>query len=94
MIPIQDLLNRIRWDEKFGQGRFEIEYYDRVESKMLRVPLDRVAFVEGEHFFFDVIAPDGAAHSVPLHRVRAVWKDGLLIWQRKRGRESANNRSS
>jgi len=33
MIPIQELLNRIKWDKSFGAGRFEITYYDRVEEK-------------------------------------------------------------
>ena len=31
MIPIQELLSRIRWDESFGKGDFEIGYYDRVD---------------------------------------------------------------
>ncbi len=84
MMPIQDLLNRIRWDVRFGQARFEIGYYDRVEKTLLRVPLEKVCFSDAEHYFLDVIAPDGAVHSVPLHRVRAVWRDGMLIWQRER----------
>ncbi|HEX8011089.1 MAG TPA: DUF504 domain-containing protein [Casimicrobiaceae bacterium] len=84
MIPIQALLSRIRWDEAFGQARFEIDYYDRVEKKLVHVPLERVLLSDGQRFFLDVIAPDGAVHSVPLHRVRAVWRDGVMIWQRKR----------
>lgn len=82
MMPIQDLLNRIRWDRDFGQARFELGYYDRVEKTLVRVPLERVSFSEGGHFFFDVIAVDGVVHSVPLHRVRAVWRGGVLIWRR------------
>jgi uncharacterized protein (UPF0248 family) len=82
MITIRDLLNRIRWDRDFGQARFEFGYYDRVEKKRVRVPLEKVSFSEGEHFFLEVIAPDGAVHSVPRHRVRAVWRDGSLIWRR------------
>jgi hypothetical protein len=35
MIPTQDLLSRIRWDEDFGRARFEIAYYDRVEKKVI-----------------------------------------------------------
>jgi uncharacterized protein (UPF0248 family) len=83
MIPIQDLLHRIRWDQEFGRAHFEIVYYDRVDKRLLRVPLERASLSEGQHYFLDVIAPDGALHSVPLHRVRAVWRDGVQIWQRK-----------
>lgn len=42
MIPIQELLNRIRWDESFGKGDFEIGYYDRVDGTINRVPLSGV----------------------------------------------------
>ena len=82
MMPIQDLLNRIRWDRDFGQARFELGYYDRVEKTLIRVPLENVSFSEGEHFFLEVNAPDGAVHSVPQHRVRAVWRNGVLSWRR------------
>lgn len=39
MIPIHQLLARIRWDPQFGQGRFEIAYYDRVKRALMRLPL-------------------------------------------------------
>jgi len=29
MIPIHELLARIRWDPEFGAARFEIAYFDR-----------------------------------------------------------------
>ena len=41
MTPIHELLDRIRWDKDFGQGRFEIGYHDRHETT-----LQRVAFQE------------------------------------------------
>jgi uncharacterized protein (UPF0248 family) len=84
MMPIQELLSRIRWDPAFGRARFEIAYYDRVDRTLVRVPLANVSPSEGPHYFLDIVAPDGVAHSVPLHRVRAVWRDGELIWRRER----------
>jgi uncharacterized protein (UPF0248 family) len=82
MQPIQDLLNRIRWDPEFGRGHFEIAYYDRVEKALVRVPMERVAFPPGDHFALEAVTEDGAAHSVPLHRVREVSRDGIVIWRR------------
>ena len=82
MIPIQELLNRIRWDPVFGRGYFEIGYLDRVAGGIVRVPLEEVQFPPDDHFSFIRIAPDGAAHSIPFHRVRRVFKDNELIWQR------------
>ena len=44
MLPIQQLLNRIRWDQRFRAGKFEIGYYDRRERRILMVPYDRIQF--------------------------------------------------
>jgi uncharacterized protein (UPF0248 family) len=83
MIPIQDLLHRIQWDPDFGRAEFEIGYYDRVTRTIVRVPFRRVHFERGEHFAFEAVEDDGSVHAVPLHRVREVWRNGTLIWQRE-----------
>lgn len=83
MIPIQDLLHRIQWDPEFGKGEYVLGYYDRVARRVTRVPLRRIRLEEGEHFAFEAIEDDGSAHSVPLHRVRELWRDGALIWKRR-----------
>jgi uncharacterized protein (UPF0248 family) len=82
MTPIQDLLHRIQWDPQFGQGRFVVGYYDRVRGGIVRVPFQRLSFHSGDRFSFDLVAEDGSARMVPLHRVREVWRNGQLIWQR------------
>jgi uncharacterized protein (UPF0248 family) len=82
MIPIQELLSRIRWDPEFGRGKFIIGYYDRIEAQIIKVPLARIAFATDSPASFDAIEADGSVHSVPYHRVREVYRDGELIWQR------------
>lgn len=83
MIPIRALLDRIRWDPAFGQGDFVIGYYDRVRRAIVEVPLARIQFDPGNRFSFTAFDADGTAHDVPLHRVREVRRDGVLIWQRR-----------
>ena len=82
MIPIQELLSRIRWDPEFGRGKFIIGYCDRIEEHIIKVPLARIAFATDSHSSFDAIAAVGSAHSIPYHRVRELYRDGALIWQR------------
>lgn len=84
MTPIQDVLHRIQWDPEFGNARFMIGYYDRLDDRIIRVPFQRVHLARGEHFSFDVIDEDGTTRMVPFHRVREVWRNGVLIWQRKK----------
>lgn len=83
MTPIQDLLHRIQWDPGFGKGRFTIGYFDRVLAEVVRVPFQRLHLPPGEHFSFDVEEADGTRRMVPFHRVREVWRDDVLIWERK-----------
>jgi uncharacterized protein (UPF0248 family) len=82
MIPIRSLLDRIRWDSEFGRAAFTIGYYDRVERKIVTVPLARIHLESGNHFSFTAVEEDGSVHEVPFHRVREVYRDGVLIWQR------------
>jgi uncharacterized protein (UPF0248 family) len=82
MIPIHELLNRIRWDPAFAKGRFVLGYYDRVDDTVVRVPINRVQLTPGDHFAFQVTDPDGYTHEVPFHRVRDVYRDGERIWHR------------
>ena len=84
MIPIQELLNRIRWDREFGKGSFEVGYFDHKEQKLLRVPFQKMVFENGNHFSFQTASSEGEWLTIPFHRVREVFKDGHPIWQRRR----------
>lgn len=82
MIPIHELLNRLRWDTEFARGGFVLGYYDRVADGLIRVPAGRITLTPGEHFSFQVTDADGQVRDIPFHRVREVYKDGALIWHR------------
>ncbi len=82
MIPIHELLNRIRWDKHFGDATFRIGYYDRVEHDIVLVELAEARFPADDHSLFEWTDPEGETHSVPLHRIKQVYRNGELIWQR------------
>jgi uncharacterized protein (UPF0248 family) len=82
VIPIRALLDRIRWDPEFGRSDFTLGYYDRIERRVVQVPLARIHLESGNRFSFTAVAADGELHEVPFHRVREVYRDGELIWQR------------
>lgn len=83
MRPIHELLNRIKWDDKFAHASFIIGYYDRFENKVIKVPLKMIYFDKHDHFDFELTDDMGEHHSIPLHRIRQVYRNGELIWQRK-----------
>jgi uncharacterized protein (UPF0248 family) len=83
MIPIQDLLHRIRWDPEFGRSEFVIGYHDRVEHEIILVPFIEITFPKDAAGVFELIDGEDQTHTIPLHRVRSVYKDGELIWRRE-----------
>jgi uncharacterized protein (UPF0248 family) len=89
MIPIHELLNRIRWDPEFAKGNFELGYYDRAENRIILVPLREVSFPEDAPRSFQLTDVEGQVHRVPFHRVREVYKDSQRIWHR--GEASAHS---
>ena len=82
MIPIIQLLNRIRWDRTFGDADFIIGYYDRVADDIIRVPFSSLIMEAGNHFAVLIFNEDSILHTVPLHRIREVYRNGELIWCR------------
>ncbi len=83
MIPLHELLSRIYWDPEFGRSEFKIGYLDYLRATLVYVPLPEVRPEADSHFSFEVTDEDGIVHSVPYHRVKEVWKDGVLIWHRE-----------
>lgn len=82
MVTIHELLARIRWDQEFGQGHFEIGYLDHLEERIIRVPFEDVVFEDGNQFSFQLQDSNGDVRTIPFHRVREVYKDNVLIWKR------------
>ena len=82
MQPLDELLNRIRWDAEFGTGLFALGYYDRVARREQLVLFSDVRFDTDSPGMFTVEDEDGVVRRIPLHRVRTVYKNGAVIWQR------------
>ena len=82
MIPIHELLSRIRWDRAFADAEFALGYYDRVVNRVIVVPFTEVTLIPDDKFAFEVVDQEGELHSVPFHRVRDVYRNGELIWHR------------
>jgi len=83
MIPIHKLLSRIQWDKEFGQGFFEIGYYDRAMDEIIRIPYSAIIIVRDNRYSIRIMDDEGIIHSVPMHRIKEVYKDRELIWHRE-----------
>ena len=84
MIPIHELLNRIRWDQDYGKADFVIGYYDRVADTIILVPFKEISFDPEDHFDFSLRDEDGQSLTIPMHRIRQVFRNDELIWTREK----------
>jgi uncharacterized protein (UPF0248 family) len=81
METIRHLLNRIRWDEQFGRGEFEVGIYDRMADRVDFRPLNELSMEKGNHSSFRILV-DGEWAVIPFHRIREVRRNGKSIWKR------------
>ncbi|MBE0540111.1 MAG: DUF504 domain-containing protein [Verrucomicrobia bacterium] len=82
MVPIHELLNRIRWDPEFAKGDFQLGYYDRAEDRIIQVPLKEITYPEDSPQTFQLVDIEGEVHRIPFHRVREVYRNAQRIWHR------------
>ena len=83
MIPIHEVLNRIRWDTEFARGEFQLGYFDRVDKRIILVPFAEITFSKDDPSAFRLVDDEGQTHRIPFHRVRDAYKNGQRIWHRK-----------
>ncbi len=63
-------------------SKFTIGYYDRVADAIILIPFQAIHFPQGDHFSFEVVDEEGESHAIPYHRVKRIYQDNRLIWQR------------
>jgi len=79
MIPIKDFLNKIKWDDNLKEEDFSISYFDRVEKKLIKINFQDIIRFEGN---FIILKVNNKDINIPIHRIRRVEKEGVVVWQR------------
>jgi len=79
MIPIKDLLNKIKWDKRENPSDYTIYYYDRIRKELIPFPFTSIKHIS-ENFL--LIATDEGEKEIPLHAIKLVRKKGEQLWKR------------
>ena len=79
MITIKNLLNKIKWDKRENPEEYFIFYYDRILDKLIRIPYTKIKKLEGSFMVLD----NEEESNIPLHRVKKVMKNNVVVWERK-----------
>lgn len=80
MIPIQDLINKIRYSPAENPEDYTLFYYDRVEDKLKPLKLTDINKIE-EGFL--TLKKQDRETNLPLHRIKKVKKKEKIVWERK-----------
>ncbi|MBW2968049.1 DUF504 domain-containing protein [Candidatus Woesearchaeota archaeon] len=80
MITIQELINKIKWDDREDPSEYSLSYIDRITLKLIPVKYTDILRVEEG---FMVLMKKGEETHIPLHRIREVRKKEVVIWQRR-----------
>ena len=77
MKTIKDLINKIKYDKK-EKGDYSLFYIDRIENNYKEIKFKDIKRIEGN---FLIINKDKETE-IPLHRIKIVKKNGMVIWRR------------
>ena len=79
MQPIQNLLNKIKWDKREKPADYSIFYLDRILNKLIQIPYTKIKKIEGSFMILD----NEEETNIPLHRIKKVMKNNVAVWGRK-----------
>ena len=79
MIPIKELLNKIKWDKRENPEDYTISYYDRVKKEIIEIPYKKITHISENFMLIDA---NGEEKMIPLHAIKIVRKKGEQLWKR------------
>lgn len=81
---IDDLLNKIRWNQEYLSFKFEIGYIPEGLSKIVLISFSDMEFGEKDTEAFQLKSNSGRhGEWIPFDSVVDVYKNGLLLWHKE-----------
>ena len=81
MMTAFELLNKVKWDKKENPAEYTLAYHDRIKNTNVELPLSEVVAIDQLAF---TIRKGKDDVEIPLHRLRKIYKRGLLLWDREK----------
>ena len=90
MIPIKELINKIKWDKREKPEEYTLWFLDL--DKLVEMKYTDIKKLDGN---FMVVEKEGEEVEIPLHRIREVRRKGVVVWKRevaKQGKQGAEQK--
>ncbi len=79
MIPIKELLNKIKWDKRENPEDYTVGYYDRLRKEIIEFPFKAIKEIDENFMLIEI---NGEEKTIPLHAIKIVRKKGEQLWKR------------
>jgi len=76
---MREAINSILWNQRESKERYSLLVLDRFDG-IIEIPLREVERVDRGYIYFR----DPPGKFIPIHRVRAILKDGEIVWSRRK----------
>ena len=80
MLTAKDMLDKIKWSNKFNSNNITLTYFDRILNKNIEIKFNEAKIEDS----FIILEKDNKISEIPLHRLREVRNNGMIIWSRKK----------
>lgn len=80
---IDELLNKIRWNEEFLSFKYEIGYVPQGAAKIELIGFEAMEFGEKDTEAFKLKGSGRHGEWIPFDAVVDVYKNGLLLWHKE-----------
>ncbi len=81
--PIEELLNRIRWNEEYLSYKYEVSYIPDGMKKIVLIDFAEMEFGEKDTEGFKLKSSGRFGDWIPFDSVIDVYKNGLLLWHKE-----------
>ncbi len=80
MLTAKEMLDKIKWANKFNPENIALIYFDRILNKNLEIKYKDIKIEDN----FIIIEKDNKISEIPLHRLREIRNKKVIIWSRKK----------
>lgn len=79
MLTAKQMLDKIKWSKKFNEKDIALVYFDRILNKNIKVNYKNIKIEDS----YLIIEKENKISEIPLHRLREIRNEGIIIWRRK-----------
>lgn len=76
MITVKEFFDKIKWDKKEKKEKYEVSYFDRISKKEIKINYENIEQFDNNFFYIE-------ESMIPIRRIRKIYKNGKLFWERK-----------